>query len=212
LITRILSNLIGQTANSIVNGLSDEEGTRRADLKEKFDKFVGNLKGKLIIKEFPSNTISSNAVMTYLSKLKKIKGFEPDVLYLDYILIMSTNDKRMDRGASFTYFKTVTEEMRNIAKILNIVVWSASQINREGLSDSDGAGGGTKAIITSRSLSSSSGIEHTCDFLCTLSQTGAQKKKDEITCYIAKNRNGVKGTFFKLDTDMVSCRYTEKVI
>lgn len=211
IISRVFSNLLGQKANVIVDGLTGENETIENDLESQFNNIVSPLKGTLIIKEYPSNVKSSNDIMAYLSKLKKIKGFVPDILYLDYLLIMSTNDKRMDRGNLHQYFKTITEEVRNIAKILHIVVWSATQINREGLSDSDNNKGGTKAIITSRSLSSSSGIEFTSDFLCTLSQTSKQKDKGEITCFVAKNRNGAKGVWMYMDADMDSCRFTQKV-
>lgn len=210
LMLRILANILGMKSGDIADALSDLNPSAEDDIKEFYLNLINKFPGTLIIKEYEANEKSSADIIGFLGNLKKSKNIVPDALYLDYLLIMSTNNKRADRGNSYGYFKTVAEEVRNIGKRKNCVVWTACQINREGLADSDNGKGGTKAIITSRSLSDSSGIEHTSDLLLTLSQTAVQKEKGELTCFVAKNRNGNKGVIFKLRQDESTCKISQR--
>jgi replicative DNA helicase len=142
--------------------------------------------GDLIVKEYPANNACANDFVALMTDLEMYNNWKPDILIIDYILITATNDSRLDPGDSYKYYKRVSEDIRNIAKEYKIPVLSACQINREGQAE----GGGTKALITSKSVSESRGILDTADTFITLNQTAMQRSKNEILLYIDKNRNG----------------------
>lgn len=180
LLMRYLQNFTQREKSSIV---SDMETAKRI-MDNKFE--MMNNGGDLIVKEYPSNQPCANDFIALMTDLEMYKGWKPDMLIVDYLLITATNDNRLDPGDSYKYYKRVAEDVRNIAKEYKIPVLTACQINREGQAEN----GGTKALITSKNVSESRGILDTADIFITLNQTSSQKSKSEIMFYIDKNRNG----------------------
>jgi replicative DNA helicase len=140
--------------------------------------------------------------------LYTIEGFVPDFIVIDYILITAANSVKRGEDNSYTYNKIVAEEMRNLAVQFNCPVFTAAQINRNGMGDK----GGTKGVVTSKDLAESRGILDTADYLLIINQTDTEKKlgeKDGISeqrIYIDKNRNGTSGETlnFTLDYNTMS--------
>lgn len=200
---RFLSNLLKRESREVARMIiaGDEE------LKETFDRDVASQEGDLRLKEFPAKVVSANDIMAFLLDLEKYEGFKPDMILLDYLLIMTTNDKKMDASNTYLKYKTVSEEVRNLAKHLEIPVWTATQIGREGQAE----GGGSKAVTTSREMSESRGIYDTCDAFFTLNQTSGQKKKQEVSIFVDKNRNGESGMLIPLVIDYDIMTIKERV-
>ncbi len=169
---------------SKVQIIQDEEG-----MKEKINRVYSLVEGDIIIKEYNSNVVCSNDLMAYINDLWMYKKWKPDVVFVDYLLIMCTNDRTLSSSESYKYYKTVTEEVRNIGKSLYIPIVTACQINREGMSDR----GGSKALLTAKTVSESRGIQDTADIFITLIQTATDKRKDHIYFYFDKNRNSQTG-------------------
>ena len=197
LLSRYYSNLIEMTKKEI---LLDEDKTR-----DELGSVLDNTEGDIIIKEYPANTASANDLLSHINDLKMYKQWVPDIIVVDYILIMNTNDKSMSSENSYKYYKSVTEEVRNIGKMLDIPILTASQINRSGQDDR----GGTKAITTSKDVSESRGILDTADFFATLNQPSRDRELGKLMIYIDKNRNGDKGQKIKLDIDYEHMRFSE---
>ena len=92
----------------------------------------------------------------------------------------------------YSYYKIVAEEMRNLASQFECPVFTAAQINRNGI-------GGTKGLVTSKDLSESRGILDTADYLLIINQNESEKAKgkddgiSEQRIFIDKNRNGSNG-------------------
>lgn len=163
--------------------------------KEEAEAIFADYKGGDIrIKNYQANSASCNDFANYLMDLYATEGFKPDFIVIDYILITSTNNKRNDDNM-YAYYKTVTEEMRNLATQFNCPVFTAAQINRNGMGDK----GGTKGVVTSKDLSESRAILDTADYLLIINQTDSEKKmgeKDGIAeqrLLVDKNRNGSNG-------------------
>lgn len=134
--------------------------------------------GDIRIKRYPANGASCSVFSAYLNDLKSMTGFSPDLILIDYILITSANDKKLAASDnSYGYYKTVSEEMRNLGAELNVPVFSATQINREGMNNK----GGSNAVVTSKDLSQSRGILDTVDNLFIIQQTAAEKETAEKT-------------------------------
>ena len=152
--------------------------------------------------------MSTNDIAAFLLDLKRFEDLVPDLIILDYLLIMAPNNKKSsDESNTYTRFKAVTEEVRNLAKNLNIPIWTASQIGRAGQSED----GGTKAITTSKDMSESRGIYDTVDFFCTLNQTLKQKKGLKLNLFVDKCRNGESGGVFNLKVDYTVMNIAEDI-
>jgi replicative DNA helicase len=159
----------------------DDEVTKN-NLKEKFKEGEN---GNLVVKEYNAHEVCANDLRANIYDLTYYKDFKPDAIVVDYLTIMNSNDDSLDKTNSFTYYKTVAEELRNIAKTLNIPVLTACQINREGM----GERGGTKAILTAKNVAESRGIHDTADVFITINQTPKDRKANKMILFFDKNRN-----------------------
>lgn len=184
--------LLGRYYQNLAKVKRNDISFNKENIKKKITENL-QVNGDIMIKEYTAGTTSSNDILAYINDLILYKEWKPDLLILDYLLIMTTNDKTMTSENSYKYYKTVTEETRNIGKMLNIPVVTAAQINRSGQDE----GGGSKKIITSKSLSESRGILDTADFLATLIQTKKDKDNKILSIYIDKNRNDRSGEIIK---------------
>ena len=143
-------------------------------------------------KNYPANSASSNDFEAYLNDLYPIEGFKPDFIIVDYILITATN-KNGDSENSYKYYKTVSEELRNLGIKFNCPVFTAAQLNRNAMSEKASS---TKSVVTAKDLSESRGILDTVDYCLIINHDDAEKKKGESDgiaeqrLLVAKNRNG----------------------
>jgi replicative DNA helicase len=178
-------------------------------LKERFENLdqVAN-PGKLIVKEYNANEVCSNDLMAHIIDLEMHEGFKPDVILSDYLLIMRTNDASLSSDNSYKYYKTVTEELRNIGKTLYVPIITACQINREGMGDR----GGSKAFVTAKDISESRGIYDTVDVMWTIAQTANDYKSNKLYLYFDKNRNDKSGSKIEYDVDYEHMEITEGII
>jgi replicative DNA helicase len=182
---RYLSNILKINSNEIT---ADADG-----VVEKLKNKISETEGDIILKEYMSNQVCSNDLMAHINDLILYKKWKPDIIIVDYILLMRTNDKQMSNDNSYKYYKTVTEELRNIAKTFKVPLLTACQINREGQAEN----GGSKALLTSKNISQSRGILDTVDYFITINQTVMEKKKNEMRLYLEKNRNEESGKLAK---------------
>ena len=197
LLSRYYANLIEMTKKEI---LMDEVSART-----KINDVLSGTAGDIILKDYPANAISSNDLLSHINDLRMYKQWKPDIIIADYILIMLANDKSLSSENSYKFYKTVTEELRNVGKLLDVPILTATQINRSGQDDR----GGTKAITTSKDISESRGIYDTADFFATINQPAKDRELGKVMIYIDKNRSGDKGQKIKLDIDYNHMRFSE---
>ena len=110
--------------------------------KEMYDKKVAKVKsktaGKLIIKEYPTASASATHFRTLLNELNLKKSFVPDIIFVDYLNICCSS--RIKAGSninSYTYVKSIAEELRGLAVEYNVPIVSATQTTRSGFTSSD---------------------------------------------------------------------------
>lgn len=128
---RIDANLLNVNINELKN-LS----------KSKFESKIINLAkkthGKLIIKEYPTSSAHVGHFKALLNELALKKHFIPDVIVIDYLNICASNRyKKNSNVNSYTYIKSVIEEMRALAVEHNVPIISATQSGRSGATSSD---------------------------------------------------------------------------
>ena len=110
--------------------------------KDVYDKKVKRVRdkttGKLIIKEYPTASASTIHFRTLLNELNLKKSFVPDIIFIDYLNICCSS--RIKAGAninSYTYVKSIAEELRGLAVEFGVPIVSATQTTRSGFSSSD---------------------------------------------------------------------------
>ena len=153
--------------------------------RELFDSKVNTLKGKtrgkLIVKEYPTATAHVGHFRALLDELKLKKDFKPDVVYIDYLNIMSSSRVKGLGGSINTYslIKAIAEELRGLAVENNIPVWSATQVTRTGFGNTD---------VELTDTSESFGLPATADLMLALISTEQLEGMNQLMVKQLKNR------------------------
>lgn len=161
--------------------------------KEEIYEKVQMIEGKLIVKEYPTKSASTNTLKAHLEKLKN-RDFKPDMILVDYgDLLRPSSNLREKRHE----LETIYEQLRGLAQEFECCIWTASQTNRSGLN---------AEVITMESISEAFNKCFVADFIFSISRTPEDKKLDTGRIFIAKNRNGIDGIIFpiKMSTRNVS--------
>ena len=167
--------------------------------KEEVWQGIKDVKGKLIVKEYPTKTATTNMIKNHLEKLKR-KDFKIDMVIVDYgDLIKPISAQKEKRNE----LESIYEELRAIAQTFGCPVWTASQTNRSGLN---------AEVITMESISEAFNKCFVADFIFTVSRTIKDKNTNEGRFYVAKNRNGPDGLVFPIfmDTSNVSIKVLQQ--
>lgn len=171
-------------------------GIMLSDVKDQKDMVwenIKDIKGKLIVKEYPTKSATTNTIKNHLEKLKR-KDFKVDMVIIDYgDLIKPINAQREKRNE----LESIYEEMRAIAQIYGCPVWTASQTNRSGLN---------AEVITMESISEAFNKCFVADFIFTISRTIKDKNTNEGRIFVAKNRNGPDGLVFPIFMDTANVK------
>lgn len=133
--------------------------------------------GQLVIKKYPTKSVTINSLKANLKQLRTMMGFMPDVVIIDYGSLLrpakSFNEKR--DAIESTY-----EDIRALADEEDVAVWTAAQGNRQSLS---------KKIVTMEDLAECFAIANVSDFMIALCQTIKEQKKSVMRYFVAKNRD-----------------------
>jgi replicative DNA helicase len=152
------------------------------------EKSTADLPGELIIREFPMGKTTISTIESHIQKVRDL-GIEPDLIIIDYIDLLSTRKRNVDRKGEIDDIYTST---KGLARELNLPIWSVSQVNRAGAKDDviegdKAAGSYDKMMITDLSMSLS------------------RKKEDKVNgtgrLHIMKNRYGMDGLTFQVEVD-----------
>ena len=129
---RIDANLLNVPIDQLDKMSKDMFTTKVADLSR-------TTTGKLIIKEYPTGAAHSGHFRALLNELKLKKQFVPDIIFIDYLNICSSARMKGLGGAinSYSYIKAIAEELRGLAVEFELPIFSATQTNRSGYSNSD---------------------------------------------------------------------------
>lgn len=147
---------------------------------KKIQNLSNKIKGKLIIKEYPTSVANVTHFRHLLNELKMKRKFEPDVIFIDYLNICSSS--RMKMGASinsYTYIKAIAEELRGLAVEMNVPLWTATQTNRVGFASTD---------IGLENTSESFGLPATADFMFALIVNEEMEELGQVLVKQLKNR------------------------
>jgi len=142
----------------------------------------------LLIKEYPANLVTVATIRSHIIS-SKMMGFEPEVIIIDYINLLS-RDPTIE--GSYKGLGDVYIQLRSLAQEFNLWCITAGQSNRSGF-DSE--------VITMKDIGESfEGAMHS-DVLLTLNRTEAERQGNMMRIYIAKNRNELDSIFIKIQTN-----------
>ena len=147
---------------------------------KKVSETTKNINGKLIIKEYPTATANVNHFRALLEELNLKKNFVPDIIFIDYLNICAAARFKSDSNSnSYMYIKAIAEELRGLAVEMNLPIFTATQTNRNGFSNTD---------IDLTNTSESFGLPATADLMFALITTDELDELDQILVKQLKNR------------------------
>jgi replicative DNA helicase len=174
--------VVGTRYDSCITGIPFND---IIDKKEMVYDTVKEVKGRLIIKEYPPKTASTVTIKNHLDKLRR-QGNKIDMVIVDYgDLIKPSKAEKEKRNE----LESIYEELRAIAQIFECPVYTASQTNRSGLN---------AEVVTMESIAEAFNKCFVADFIFSLSRTVNDKNANTGRFFIAKNRNGPDGLVFPI--------------
>jgi hypothetical protein len=169
-------------ANLLNVSLDDLALLPRDIYEKKIQRVKSATPGKLIVKEYPTASAGAGHFRHLLNELKIKRNFVPEIIYIDYLNICASS--RLKYGStvnSYTYIKSIAEELRGLAVEFNVPIVSATQTTRSGFTNSD---------IGLEDTSESFGLPATADFMFALISTEELQDMNQIMVKQLKNRYG----------------------
>jgi hypothetical protein len=166
---------------NLLNMTMEELGKVDKDIYEtRVGRIIKKTAGKLIVKEYPTAAAHAGHFKSLLEELKMKRNFTPDAIVIDYLNICSSS--RMKHGAgvnSYTYIKSIAEELRGLAVEYNVPILSATQTTRGGYDNTD---------VDLTDTSESFGLPATVDFMFALISTEELENLNQLMVKQLKNR------------------------
>ena len=152
--------------------------------KQMFETKVNNLakktQGTLIIKEYPTASAHSGHFTSLLNELALKKSFRPDIIFIDYLNICASSRYKSGMSVnSYSYIKSIAEELRGLAGEAEVPIVSATQTTRSGYGSSD---------VDLTDTSESFGLPATADLMFALISTEELEQIGQIMVKQLKNR------------------------
>jgi archaellum biogenesis ATPase FlaH len=115
--------------DSMLTNVSTKEVFKDLDTVEMKVKMTGKKAGNLQIKYMPAQS-NVNDIRAYLKELQIKNNWNVDFLLIDYLDLLMPVSAKVSPSDLFVKDKYVSEELRNLAKELDCVFVTASQLNR----------------------------------------------------------------------------------
>ena len=152
--------------------------------KSMFENKIKNLskktQGKLIIKEYPTASAHVGHFRSLLSDLSLKKSFRPDIIFVDYLNICASERYRQGGTVnSYSYIKSIAEELRGLACEAKVPIVSATQTTRSGYGSTD---------VDLPDTSESFGLPATADLMFARISTEELECMNQIMVKQLKNR------------------------
>jgi replicative DNA helicase len=167
-------------ANQMNINIQDIKDLPKSTFENKINSISRKTQGSLIIKEYPTASAHAGHFKALLNELALKKSFKPDVIFIDYLNICASSRYKGNISVnSYSYVKSIAEELRGLAVEFNVPIMSATQTTRSGFASSD-----PELTDTSESF----GLPATADFLFALISTDELEQLNQILVKQLKNR------------------------
>ena len=164
----------------------DEVMTKVKEIKE-------NTKKSLILKKLPSDTLTMNQIKNQIRKMIA-EGNKIDMIVLDYIDCI-TPDKNL--GDEWKSEGSVMRAFEAMCHELDIVGWTATQVNRSSISSE---------VVTTDQMGGSIKKAQVGHVIISVAKSLTQKEMNLATIAITKSRIGKDGIIFE------NCKYDNEML
>jgi replicative DNA helicase len=152
----------------------------RQMFETKVNSIAKKTQGSLVIKEYPTASAHSGHFKALLNELALKKSFRPHIIFIDYLNICASSRHKANGSAnSYSYIKSIAEELRGLAVEFNVPIVSATQTTRSGYGNSD---------VELTDTSESFGLPATADLMFALISTEELEGLGQIMVKQLKNR------------------------
>lgn len=196
-VKRIGANLLNIQMNEY-----DKNSANRDFMNRRLERVAKGIlpPGKLFVKEYPTSQGTVLDIEAYLKELEESQDHKVNVLIVDYINILA-NYRNPNTENTYMKIKQIAEDLRALAVKRNMLVISATQINR-------GAWDSTE--VKMENIAESAGLAHTVDVMYALIQDAMMHAEKQYWLKVLKIRDGEgKGSKCKFDIDYNFMRLTE---
>lgn len=188
-------DLCAMRIDSMLTHISSRDLFKELDQVELKVKMLAKRAGHLKIKYMQAQS-TVNDIRAYVKELQIREGIILDYICVDYLDLMTPVSVKINPSDTFTKDKYVSEELRNLANELNVVLMSASQLNRSSVEevefDHSHIAGGISKI-------------YTADNVMGIFTSRAMRERGKYQLQLMKTRNS-SGVNKKIDLDFdVNC-------
>jgi len=158
--------------------------------RKEVETHVNNLKGKLIVKEYPPKGASINTIKAHIQKCVDM-DHKPDLVIIDYVDYL----KAPSKGRNYERKDEIDDVFiatKGLAKDLKIPILTPSQVNRMGAKDS---------VIEGDKAAGSYDKMMVADICLSLSRQKEDKVLGTGRVHVMKNRYGQDGMTYKVKMD-----------
>ncbi len=120
--------------DSMVTDVATRDVFKNMDDVELKVKMSAKKSGKFYIKYMPAQS-TVNDIRSYIKTLQMEKSIKIDFLCIDYLDLLMPVSTKVSPSDLFIKDKYVSEELRNLAKELNVLFVTASQLNRSAVEE-----------------------------------------------------------------------------
>lgn len=186
--------------DAMLAGMSTKEIRKDIDQTELKVKLVSKKAGQYRIKALPAQS-NINDIRSYIKEVQVQTGIRVDFIMCDYLDLLMPVSAKVSPNDLFVKDKYVSEELRNLAKELNVLFVTASQLNRSAVEeiefDHSHISGGISKINTADNV-----------FGIFTSRAMRERGKYQIQCMKSRSSTGV-GMKIDLDYNIETMRITD---
>ncbi len=162
---------------------------------------VGKKSGQYRVKALPAQS-NINDIRSYIKEVQIQTGIKVDFLMIDYLDLLMPVSAKVSPNDLFVKDKYVSEELRNLAKELGVLMVTASQLNRSAVEevefDHSHISGGISKINTADNV-----------FGIFTSRSMKERGKYQIQCMKSRSSTGV-GQKIDLEYNIETMRITDE--
>lgn len=150
--------------------------------------YSSKYKGRLILKEYPADSATVHTLRAHIRQLHS-SGIRPDIIIVDYLDLLKPH---RNYSSMYEELDSITKALHGMAKELDVCVWTATQLNRSGI---------TAENPDETAIAGSLAKLYTVDIALFLAQSNDERDDEIMRIIVSKNREGLTGRSLKIDTD-----------
>tara|TARA_R110000868_G_scaffold70599_9_gene207284 strand:+ start:1064 stop:2431 length:1368 start_codon:yes stop_codon:yes gene_type:complete len=174
-------------------------GIPSQDLKfhqEEVEAKLTGIKGRLIVKYYPTKTATVPMLNAHIEKCM-MQGMKPDLIIIDYADLLRDVGTKGVTVRNDVMLGNIYEDIRGLAGIYQIPIYTASQANRSALEED---------VIEADKIAESYAKVMVADFVVSLSRKVTDKISGTGRWHVIKNRFGPDGITFPSKMNMAICQ------